>query len=183
MSAVALVGDSPNEEPWRRGRRAELGSEVVRMRHVLVVANRTLGGEELLRVVLDKASAEPTDFWLVVPATPQRSDSMKVWTAIGAGGGFPVDDDDQGAREAAEARLRLGIEKLRQAGATVDGEVGSPDPHLAVEDALAHHAVDEIVVSTLPSGMSHWLRLDLPKHLERKHHLPVTTVTARPAQH
>ncbi|MFN2419629.1 MAG: hypothetical protein ABR593_12050 [Candidatus Limnocylindria bacterium] len=52
------------------------------MRHVLVVANKTLGGEELLRVVLEKASAEPTDFWLVVPAThlpSGRPDSMMDW--------------------------------------------------------------------------------------------------------
>ena len=157
------------------------------MRHVLVVANRTLGGEELLRVVLDKASAEPTEFWIVVPMTPLpsgRPGAMVEW-ASGVPvrpGGTPVADDDGAAREAAEGRLRLGIERLRRAGATVDGEVGSRDPQRAVGDALAHHEVDEIIVSTLPTGVSHWLRLDLPKRLERKHHVPVTTVTARPAQ-
>ena len=156
------------------------------MRHVLVVANRTLGGEELLRVVLEKASAEPTDFWLVVPATPLssgRSDSTMAWAKgmpLGPGNA-PVPDDAEAAYEAARDRLRLGLERLRQAGATVDGQVGSPDPQRAVGDALANHEADEIIVSTLPTGASHWLRLDLPRRLERKHHLPVTTVTAPPA--
>ena len=156
------------------------------MRHVLVVANRTLGGEELLRVVLEKASAEPTDFWLEVPATPLpsgRPDSMMDW-AKGMPlepGGTRVADNDQAAYDAARDRLRLGIERLSQAGAAVDGEVGSPDPQRAVGHALAYHEADEIIVSTLPTGASHWLRLDLPKRLERKHHVPVTTVTARPA--
>ena len=69
------------------------------MRHVLVVANRTLGGEELLQVVLEKASAEPTDFWLVVPATPipsGRPDSMMDWAKgmpLEPGGTRVADDD------------------------------------------------------------------------------------------
>jgi hypothetical protein len=157
------------------------------MRHVLVVANKTLGGEELLKFVRDKASAEQTDFWIVVPATPPPSalsDSMMEWArgiTVGPAGTLDA-DDHEAAREAAQDRLRLGLERLRRAGATVDGEVGSPDPEHAVRDALAHHEVDEIIVSTLPSGVSHWLRLDLPKRLERKHHVPVTTVTALPAQ-
>ena len=159
------------------------------MRHVLVVANKTLGGQELLRVVLEKASAEPTDFWLVVPATRSPSGRRDSMTGLGdwakgmplGPGGIPVADDSEAAYEAARDRLRLGIERLREAGATVDGEVGSPDPQRAVADALADHQADEIIVSTLPTGASHWLRLDLPKRLERKHHVPVTTVTARPA--
>ena len=156
------------------------------MRHVLVVANRTLGGEDLLRVVMERASAEPTDFWLVVPAThltSHRSDSM-----VDGSKGMPLDfggtraaDDDRVSYEAARDRLRLGIERLSKAGAAVDGEVGSPDPQRAVGDALARREADEIIVSTLPTGVSHWLRIDLPKRLERKHHIPVTTITAPPA--
>ena len=120
------------------------------MRHVLVVANKTLGGEELLRVVLEKASAEPTDFWLVVPAThltSSRSDTTMDWSK---GPGL-----DFGGTHSAE-----------------DDQVSY--------DALARREADEIIVSTLPTGVSHWLRLDLPKRLERKHHIPVTTVTAGP---
>lgn len=156
------------------------------MRHVLVVANRTLGGEELLRVVLEKASAEPTDFWLVVPATLLTSgrpnSTMDVSERMRLDfGGTRAAEDDQVSYEAARDRLRLGIERFGQAGITVDGEVGDPDPQRAVKEALARYKAHEIIVSTLPTGVSHWLRLDLPKRLERKHHVPVTTVTAPPA--
>src|SRR5829696_7937112 len=153
------------------------------MRHVLVVANKTLGGDDLVRVLMQRAEIEPTEFWIVVPATPLpagRPESMVPWAK-----GMPMSPSsthaaaDEGAREAAQERLRVGIERLRQAGATVDGEVGSRDPQQAVTHALAHREVDEIIVSTLPSGVSHWLRLDLRKRLERKHHVPVTTVTAQ----
>jgi GABA permease len=154
------------------------------MRHVLVVANKTLGGDELVKVLMQRAEVEPTEFWIVVPATPLpagRPESMTAWAKgipVGSGG-TSVADDDRAAREAAEERLRLGIERLRRAGATVDGQVGSRDPQQAVRYALSHRQVDEIIVSTLPSGVSHWLRLDLRKRLERKHHVPVTTVTAQ----
>lgn len=153
------------------------------MRHVLVVANRTLGGEQLLRVVLEKASAEPTDFWLVVPATPLSSARRDAPADLSNGmpldfGGTRAAEDEQVSYDAARDRLRLGIERLSRAGVAVDGEVGNPDPQRAVKDALAHRKADEIIVSTLPTGTSHWLRLDLPKRLERKHHVPVTTVTA-----
>ena len=38
---------------------------------------------------------------------------------------------------------------------------------------------DEIVVSTLPAGVSRWLRLDLPRRLRRRCGLPVTVVESR----
>jgi hypothetical protein len=157
------------------------------MRHVLVVANKTLGGEELLRVIREKAEAEATDFWVVVPATPLpsgRPDSLMTWAKgmpVGSGlMGAP--SDDQATWDAARDRLRYGLERLRDVGVIADGEAGVRDPYQAVANALTRHSADEIIVSTLPSGVSHWLRLDLPKRLERKYHMPVTTVTMRLAR-
>jgi hypothetical protein len=48
----------------------------------------------------------------------------------------------------------------------------------AVDDALAQRTVDEVIVSTLPHTVSHWLRTDLPARVHRKHQVRVTTVTA-----
>lgn len=156
------------------------------MRHVLVVANRTLGGEELLRVVTEKAAAEDTDFWIVVPATHLTSVRSSQLTdgVVGAQldfGGARMADEDRVSYDAARARLSLGIERLTEAGLDVGGEVGNPDPRRAVEETLTRREADEIIVSTLPTGASHWLRMGLPQRLARKHHLPVTTVTARVA--
>jgi hypothetical protein len=53
------------------------------------------------------------------------------------------------------------------------------EPLTAIEDALAGQQFDELIISTLPSGISHWLRMDLPQRAERKFKLPVTTITTR----
>ena len=61
--------------------------------------------------------------------------------------------------------------------------VGAPAPLDAIQDAINLHGFDEIILSTLPSRVSRWLKLDLPSKLTGLG-LPVTTVTARgPAGH
>lgn len=85
----------------------------------------------------------------------------------------------EAAYATAERRLEDGRDRLRSVGAHVSGEVGDPDPLVAVKAVLAHREVDEIIVSTLPPGLSHWLRMDVPRRLQHRFHKPVTTVTAR----
>ena len=50
-------------------------------------------------------------------------------------------------------------------GAEADGEVGDRDPVMAVRDAMRGREVDEVIVSTLPKGMSRWLGEDVPSRL------------------
>ena len=58
-----------------------------------------------------------------------------------------------------------------------EGEVGDGNPMLAIEDALRDHGpFDEIVISTLPRGLSKWLRIDLPHRAEAAFGLRVTHV-------
>ena len=78
----------------------------------------------------------------------------------------------------ARQRLDRALDHLRLLGATVDGEVGDPNPLEAVRVALGHFAADEILVSTLPRGLSQWLRRDLPARLREGCGIPVTHVVA-----
>ena len=94
---------------------------------------------------------------------------------------MPVTEDARGAEEAdydhARGRLAIGIEQLQKLGAEVDGEVSNANPVQAVEDALSRRKYDEIILSTLPSGIGRWLSQDLPHKVTRKLKGPVTVVT------
>jgi hypothetical protein len=59
----------------------------------------------------------------------------------------------------------------------VEGLIGDPAPLTAIADTINQQPFDEIIVSTLPSTVSRWLRLDLPRKVAALG-IPVTTVTA-----
>jgi hypothetical protein len=151
------------------------------MRRYLVVANQTLGGDELVELIRKRAKAEPSEFFIVVPATPTVEFVEGVF-ALPVMGGMPtVVDSPEHARKLAGERLEIAMAQLRDVGAQVEGRVGDPDPVRAVESVLKSRQFDEIIVSTLPSRISRWLRQDLPTRLQHKCGLPVTHVGARRA--
>jgi hypothetical protein len=130
------------------------------MRRYLVVANQTLGGEPLLARIRELARRGPCRFHIVVPATPPRDHP---WT-------------EGEARAIARSRLDAEMARMKGLGVDVDGEVGDGNPMLAIEDAIRDRGpFDEIVLSTLPPGISRWLKLDLP-HRAESFGLPVTHV-------
>jgi hypothetical protein len=126
----------------------------------LVVGNQTLSDETLIARVHDLAS--DGHIHLVVPAT--------VGSAAAS-----VDDK---ALALATYRMRHAVDKLHELGVDAEGEVGASDPIRAVARALEHEPADEIILSTLPNGVSKWLEVDLPKALEHRFGLPVTVITA-----
>lgn len=148
------------------------------MRRYLVVANQTLGGNELVELIGKRAKAEPSEFFIVVPATPMIDFVLGAHAMPFMGGLPPVPDSPERSRALAKERLEMALAQLRTAGAMVDGRVGDPDPVHAVEAALRGRQFDEIIVSTLPNRISRWLRQDLPHRLEHKTGLPVTHVGA-----
>jgi hypothetical protein len=81
------------------------------------------------------------------------------------------------ARAVARVRLQAAIERLKDLGAGASGVIGSRDPIEAVHDALRNHPVDEIILSTLPPGISRWLGQDVPTRLRGSVLVPVTVVT------
>jgi len=133
------------------------------MRSYLVVGNQTLASAELETAIRDVVSAGSTDFHVVVPVEPAQK-------------GFTWDEGE--ARAAARDRLDAFIRKLDSMGAEASGEIGSRDPIEAVHDALRSHPADEIILSTLPPGISRWLGQDVPTRLRGSVLVPVTVVTA-----
>jgi hypothetical protein len=120
---------------------------------LLVVANVTAASDELLDALRKRAEQGACRFTLVMPAS------------------------------GAEARTRLeaALERMREGGLeNVEGRVGNPDPIVAVMDVWDPMKFDEIIVSTLPTGSSRWLGLDLPHRLEKLTSVPVTHVISKP---
>jgi hypothetical protein len=70
-------------------------------------------------------------------------------------------------RAATEQRLDRAVQGLREVGVPVEGVVGDPDPMLAVQDAWDPRRYDEVIVATLPTGVSRWMAADLPHRVER----------------
>lgn len=133
---------------------------------VLVVANRTVDSSELIAALRQRAANSPASFTLLVPAVPRGL----AWAADMKAGG-----------PEAKPRAEEGARRLRMSGLEVETAiVGDPDPFAAVGDALGTAEFDELVVSTLPRGISRWLRLSLPHRLRRMTDLPVLHVTAHP---
>lgn len=156
------------------------------MRQYLVVANHTLGGQELVDVVRERLARGPATFWVLVPATP-TTHMVNDFNALSCA--FPVDPDvlpgpaDAEARErasaAAERNLVEGLQRLREAGARVEGAVVDADPLRAIQHAVGSRSFDEIILSTLRPGISRWLALDLPARVRRRIDVPLTVITTR----
>ncbi|HWF34451.1 MAG TPA: hypothetical protein VG295_03740 [Solirubrobacteraceae bacterium] len=115
--------------------------------------------------VRSRAARGEATFHLVVPQRPHGMHKV-------------VDPHDDGI-EAAQAVLTDALPKLSAAaGAQVTGNVGDPEPLMAIHDAVNLGNYDEVIISTLPRRMSKWLRLDLVSKA-RGLGLPVTHVEAR----
>jgi hypothetical protein len=61
-------------------------------------------------------------------------------------------------------------------GVEATGEVGSQDPVAAVRDAMRAGEFAEVILSTLPPGISRWLHQDVPSRLRHAVPVPVTVV-------
>ena len=126
------------------------------MRHILIVANRTAATPMLLAEVSRRAAQGDCRFTLLVP--------RPFWDA----------DTEESA-----ITLELAIPVLEEAaGGRVEGLIGGEDPFAAVAAAVEAGTFDEIIVSTLPARVSHWLHIDLPARVRRLG-LPVTVITAK----
>src|SRR5205085_10210361 len=106
----------------------------------------------------------PARFHLVVPRQPHGMHKV-------------VDPLDVGEEEARRVLSRALPKLTEVAGQQVTGSLGDPEPLMAIQDAVNLGDYDEIIVSTLPLGVSRWLKLDLVSKA-RALGLPVTHVEA-----
>ncbi|HLG07729.1 MAG TPA: hypothetical protein VI409_03540 [Gaiellaceae bacterium] len=119
---------------------------------VLVVANETLVGKELVDAARRRAERGPIRVAVVAPVTQPRE-------------GYVVYRDSR--RAAAGRRLERVLEALRAAGIPAHGGVFDDEPLAAVKDVLASEEIDEIIVSTHPETKSGWLRRNLVDEIRR----------------
>jgi GABA permease len=131
-------------------------------RRVLVVANETVAGEELLSTISTLALTQKTVFQVVCPALNSR---LKTYTS-----------DEDPAREAAQLRLDVTLARLASVGIEAHGVVGDGDPLVAVDDAVRTFGPNEIVISTHPPGKSNWLERGVVDSVRARYDVPVTHV-------
>jgi hypothetical protein len=132
-------------------------------RRILVVANQTAAGRELLEEIRNRCRGVDCEVLLVSPALV--GSSAQRWAS----------DIDEGL-DLARERMARSVTALRGVGVEVRAEVGDPDPNMAIEDALRVFPADEIIISTLPPGESRWLEHDVVERTRREVDLPMTHV-------
>jgi hypothetical protein len=121
---------------------------------ILIVAHQTAATPPLLAAVRDRATLGRCRFTLLVPGL----------------------SGDAGT-EASHTTLEHAIPLLEDAaGGRVEGLIGEEDAFAAVRAAHEREPFDEVIISTLPTNVSRWLRLDLPARVRRLG-LPVSVVT------
>jgi len=131
-------------------------------RRILVVANETVGGRELLECIERKSAGVAEKVLVVCPAL---NSPLRHWVS-----------DEDGARAAAQVRLDSSVASMRAMGIEATGQIGDGDPLQAIEDAVRTFSPDEVVVSTHPEGRSHWLERGVVERARERFHVPLTHV-------
>ena len=122
------------------------------MRRLLIVANETVAGRELLDAIERRARDGARDITVLCPISEPR-------------GSYVVDPD--AVRGVANERLDRTLRELRDNGIEARGFVVDAGPLDAVRDHVAHEAPDEVIVSTHPRQTSRWLRRDVIEQIRR----------------
>ena len=162
--AALLVWEFRTKDPGRRRPLAEAASHgATSDRHgVLVVANRTLGGEELRARLAEMSDA---DLRIVAPILPSRVRYIAT----------DVDHELADARE----RLAAVLVWCHANGLEATGKVGDPIGGFSVvEDELRDFAADEVIISTFAEGRSNWLETGIVERLRDELEIPVSHVVA-----
>jgi hypothetical protein len=130
---------------------------------LLVVANETVGGGELLEEIRNRCQGRDSEILVVTPALA---------TSRAAHWASDVDE----AMEIARQRMELSLIAIEELGLKARGEIGDSDPNVAIEDALRVFPADEIVISTHPPDHSRWLEHGVVERAREEIDLPIAHV-------
>jgi uncharacterized membrane protein len=164
VAAIAyLRADNPDRRPALRdaAHESHRGRARTGTRHVLVVANQALAGDEL-RERLRRSNGERIELDVLAPVLTSHLH-------------YAMSDIDS---ELADARARLdrSLAWARESGIAARGEVGDPSPTMALEDELRAFGPDEVVVVTHPRERETWQEHGELERLRQELDVPVTHV-------
>jgi hypothetical protein len=162
VAAVAYVrADNPDRRSVLRDAAREFHPHgaAAGTRHVLVVANETLAGDEL-RERITGVSGGRVEVDVLAPVFASHLH-------------HGVSDID---RELAEARTRLerSLAWAQEYAIVARGKVGDPDPTTAIEDELRDFGADEVIVVTHSRDRQTWQEQGELGRLRRELDVPVT---------
>jgi hypothetical protein len=141
------------------------------MTRMMIVANQTLGCPELEEALEPYLVGAP-EFFLVAPVAPMEGERQWDYPTIDR----YIPSPEQIAHALAGGRVEHELDRLRKRGATAQGEVVDHDPIARVRELLSESEFESVLVCTLPTRLSHWLRVDLPGRLARATDIPVLHV-------
>jgi hypothetical protein len=105
--------------------------------HTLVVATQTVATPDLVKRLKERAGERPHRYTIICPRTDDVSEQEIV-------------------RDLAST-----LAQLYRADVDATGQPMSPDPFHAVQNAIAHYRVNEVLISTFAGESSRWLDEDL----------------------
>lgn len=105
--------------------------------HTLVVATKTVASPDLVNRLKERAAATPHRYTIVCPRSEEVPENVVV-------------------RDLAATLAELYRHEIDGTGQPM-----SPDPFLAVKNAIEHYRVDEVLISTYSGESSRWLEEDL----------------------
>ena len=137
------------------------------MAQYLIVTHKTAFAPELRDKVRELIGNDANAvFAILVPEAPGEGYTWEGETVS------PAHETAEALMESLESTVGAHVNRIA---------VGPEDPLQAIAAELRlNKGYDALVISTLPLGASHWLRLDLVHHAARKFGLPVHHVVGTP---
>ena len=136
---------------------------------MLVLANETVGADELIEELRAIDAAGKAQYFVCVPANPVDTGQAEVKGAVWVW---------QATVDAARMRLDSTLEILRSHGLDASGDLGDYRPLHALRDAVARSRPDRIVIATHPEGRSTWLRHGVVDTARKEYDVPVLHIVA-----
>jgi hypothetical protein len=124
-----------------------------RVHETLVIANQTVGDQQLLDLIKSRAGDRHHRFVLILP-------------------------QGEGAEGDPYERLAQVLRRLEDEGVDAVGQVVHPDPFTAIQNAVQYYPIDDIIISTFAPERSGWLRADLVGRVKSATGKPVEHVIA-----